>query len=102
MMTYTTANETTQALMHTAYMNPYVTTLTIKEVPHKRVYPKELKPNDSIAIFVNTSTLICEGYFVWKTIGAVAHNKQHFYWIFTDGTVLKQSKRSPSKLEVMI
>jgi len=102
MKTYSTANEATQSLMHAAYMNPYVATLTIKEVPHKRVYPKELKASDSIAIFVNTSTLISEGYFVWKTIGAIAHNKQHFYWIFTDGTVLKQGKRSPSKLEVMI
>jgi hypothetical protein len=102
MKTYSTANEATRSLMHAAYMNPYVATLTIKEVPHKRVYPKELKASDSIAIFVNTSTLISEGYFVWKTIGAIAHNKQHFYWIFTDGTVLKQGKRSPSKLEVMI
>lgn len=102
MITHTTANEATRSLMQDAHMNPYVATLTIKEVPHKRVYPKELKASDSIAIFVNTSTLISEGYFVWKTIGAVAHNNQNFFWIFTDGTVLKQGKRSASKLEVMI
>ena len=86
---------------HQNYMNPYVTSMTLTEVPHKRIYPSHIKVGATIAIFTRTGTLIGDGYWTWKTVGAIAHNNMNYRWVFTDGTALGQYKKSTGKLEVM-
>lgn len=97
----TTANSDTKIAMNAAHMNPYVTSLTLKEIPHCRKYAKELKAGDTIAIFVSTSSIVFEGYFVWKKIRTISENNEVYSFNFTDGTNTKIRKFSANKWEVM-
>lgn len=93
---------TAKTQCHQNYMNPFATSMTLKEVPHKRIYPSAVKVGDTIAVFTKVSSLSGDGYYTWKTVGAVAHNNINYRWIFTDGTALGQGKKSPAKLEKLI
>ena len=87
--------------MHAAYMNPYVTSLTIKEVPFKRCYAKELKIGDKVPVFINTGNTSSEGYFCWKEIKSIATTSNAFIVNYTDGTSDKNPKFCAGKWEVM-
>jgi|688.fasta_scaffold401818_1 hypothetical protein len=97
----TTANNETRAAMNAAYLNPFVTTLTLDEVPHKRKYTKELRAGDFVAVFVSTSQKVWEGYFSWKEIRTIAATPQAYVLKFTDGTDERHPKFSAGKWEVM-
>jgi hypothetical protein len=101
MRTYTTANNETKAAMHAAYMNPYITSLTIKEVPFKRCYAKELKIGYKVPVFIHTGGTSSEGYFCWKEIASMESNNRFFTVKFTDGTCEVSPKKTASKFEVM-
>ena len=83
------------------YMNPFITSMTLEEVPHKRVYPSHIKVGDTIAVFTSTSSLVFDGYWTWKKVSLIAHNNLNYRWRFTDGTSLGQYKKSAAKLEVL-
>lgn len=83
------------------YMNPFVTSMTLQEIPHMRAYPSHIKVGDTIAVFTEVSTQVGDGYYTWKTIRALAHNNLNYWWIFTDETKLGQYKKSAAKSEVM-
>ena len=102
MITYTTANNETKQAMRAAYMNPYVTSLTIKEVPFKRCYAKELKIGYKVPVFIHTGGTSWEGYFCWKEIASMESNNRFFTVKFTDGTRQVSPKKTASKFEVMV
>lgn len=92
--------ETERQAMLTAHMNPNFTSMTIDEVPHKRLYPKELRSGMTIAVHTRAGY---GHYYEWKTITSYGHSNQNFRWNFSDGTHLRLWKKlGACKFEVLI